>query len=728
MDATLSPTSVPWLVIVSTFICTLAAWWWWASRRVHAEPRSNSTTPDPPRNLNAREAFLRQQEEAIRRAGAERAKAAAVARPVLVTSESDDLDSRSEQPPVPIAIAPQHAPAPALSAPASLADATVASPDLSIDSCRALTAREAHERLKEEAARRQAAAAAKTNAEAGSARATQPSSLNVSRVEQGRVSDARARVTALTAASQSTADDPVNTTGAPVPDTVPEHRVLSRDARYRFGAIDPADPHFAPLPAEYGAEMTAALRYNKTRADRVCQVCSTQYLPLPEGTPAEHPAWERIEGERRLSGICSLACWRRTGVPIEAMGPRGTAPGRAAAAASAVPPPPPPLIPGSVVLVRGLSSRPDLEGRLAVVQGDVSAAGGIAVAILCGSGSPVAITVQPALLAPLPLPTEEAAAERWELRLPRMRGRVSLADLISESTLGDIDACHDFVASLMAAVRPRGMPPRRLFSRAAIPGILRTPGHTVYACSFDAVGHHFVLDVLDGYGRLYQSYVQTEVTYGPGMPSDVTGYNAREWVDPEPAEEWEAEQPALLAAHARWGGGRVLPPSELCALLLAYAELQELGDAAVAELTPQLPAALRVADEAITERNELAVAVAMTTGARRIELERSPLDEWTAAFMDGPSTLSHLRLAGGGMRVHTNGAYAGQHPCHLAVSAQTASRLAAAWEGLTGQGFTGVQYMSLLHFRHWRVYEAQGGMAKAAGGTAWGITETIPWE
>lgn len=55
-----------------------------------------------------------------------------------------------------------------------------------------------------------------------------------------------------------------------------------------------------------------AFCYNKTQPDRVCPrpACGVQYLPLPEGTPAESPSLERLEVERRLSGICSVGCFR----------------------------------------------------------------------------------------------------------------------------------------------------------------------------------------------------------------------------------------------------------------------------------------------------------------------------------------------------------------------------------------------------------------------------------
>jgi hypothetical protein len=45
-------------------------------------------------------------------------------------------------------------------------------------------------------------------------------------------------------------------------------------------------------------------------ADRICPGCMTQFNPLPE---AEGRA--RVHEEQRLSGICSLQCWKRLNGP-----------------------------------------------------------------------------------------------------------------------------------------------------------------------------------------------------------------------------------------------------------------------------------------------------------------------------------------------------------------------------------------------------------------------------
>lgn len=522
-------------------------------------------------------------------------------------------------------------------------------------------------------------------------------------------------------------------------DGVPQHRIIARNARFRFVAIDLSGSlarRWAELSRVMG-DSAAALCYNQTRADRVCPICATQYLPLAAGAPAAHAALERIEEERRVSGICSAACWLQSGSSLdgmsEAQARRGDLqrPPPLRTAADAVGPPP---NAGSVFVVTGES--PELDGCIAIVlSGVFSTPERLAVAVLCGAGaSPIHLSLLRSSLVPLPAPSADAL--HWALHVAISRTKtfvlaIPIPNLVSgDHRIGDCDTCTTFVDAVMNAVRPPAFgphPPSRLFTRDAIQGILRTPGHTIYACRFDAVGHHFILEVNEGHGRLLQSYVRSTVTYGPGMPSEVTGFLAREWVAAVPDAEWAAP---LVAAHRRWGGGRILPPAELAALLIAYADLQQLGDAAVAELLPQLPLELQDAEAAVAKRNELRLARAMSTAARLIELEPSPLDHWSARLIHEPSTSSFLRAPGSGeMHVFTNGAYTGAHPFRAVISAPLATRIASTWVDLTGQVFTGVQYVALLHHRHWRMLQGMPGSATPAGvPVGWGIAETIPWK
>ena len=99
-------------------------------------------------------------------------------------------------------------------------------------------------------------------------------------------------------------------------DGVPPERVLSRNGTHRFFALDlsaPAVREWAKMAACIREDYTLrAFCYNKSQPDRVCpfESCGIQYLPLPEGTPAASPGLERVEKERRLSGFCSVGCFR----------------------------------------------------------------------------------------------------------------------------------------------------------------------------------------------------------------------------------------------------------------------------------------------------------------------------------------------------------------------------------------------------------------------------------
>lgn len=106
----------------------------------------------------------------------------------------------------------------------------------------------------------------------------------------------------------------------PQSDSVPENRVIARNAFSRFSTLDLSHPsmrvwiRLLKASGDPPVDFVRAFCYNKTQPDRVCPYCGIQYMPLPEGKRAATPGTEKIEEERRLSGICSRACFAKTGV------------------------------------------------------------------------------------------------------------------------------------------------------------------------------------------------------------------------------------------------------------------------------------------------------------------------------------------------------------------------------------------------------------------------------
>lgn len=545
-------------------------------------------------------------------------------------------------------------------------------------------------------------------------------------------------------------------------ESVPADRIIARAAEHRFEAIDLADPRlqdWARLGSAMGDEVRV-LCYNKTQPDRACPNCCTQYLPLPEDVPASTAALERVEEERRLSGICSLRCWRSGGASDDDF---ATAPKRRP---RAVPSPeartaadiPFPLAEGSVYVIKGLMSRPDLNGCVAIAMGssgELSTSPERApVYVINGSGPPLSLSLKPSNLIPFPdaLGARGGEAMAWSLRAPRP-GRSSssalttLTEIIAgQPSVGSLDDCTEFASALLEAVRPASRSPRprmRLFTRDSIRGILRSPGHAIYWFRFDAISHHFVVEVQDGFCRVFQSYVRALFT--GDMRGPVTlGYTALAWATVTPDPQWALQQPALVDAHSRWGGGRVLPASELCALLMTYAELQDLSDKVVAEMLRQLPHDLLAQDAATTAMNERSKAAAQARfsagagGSSFIEQELSSLDKWAQSFIRAPQTISFLETPEGGMRIFSNAAYAGPSPISITISPHIISALSAKWFMLTGQAFAAHQCFAMLSYRAWRTCRIPfgdprspprgrslvGGSSEAMG---WAFCETIMW-
>ena len=89
-------------------------------------------------------------------------------------------------------------------------------------------------------------------------------------------------------------------------DGVPPDRVIALGALHRFAAMDCSDPAVAEW-----RKVPKYVSYNKSQPDRVCPFCGVQYLPLAEDISATCGGIERVEAERRLSGICSITCFRQ---------------------------------------------------------------------------------------------------------------------------------------------------------------------------------------------------------------------------------------------------------------------------------------------------------------------------------------------------------------------------------------------------------------------------------
>ena len=104
-------------------------------------------------------------------------------------------------------------------------------------------------------------------------------------------------------------------------ESIPPHRVIAHKAFSRFYTLDLSHPSMRVWIRTITAsgmnppeELIRAFCYNKTQPDRVCPYCGIQYMPLPRGEPTSSSAAEKLEEERRLSGICSRVCFAKTGV------------------------------------------------------------------------------------------------------------------------------------------------------------------------------------------------------------------------------------------------------------------------------------------------------------------------------------------------------------------------------------------------------------------------------
>ena len=400
----------------------------------------------------------------------------------------------------------------------------------------------------------------------------------------------------------------------------------------------------------------------------------------------------------------------------------------------------PPISPGApVYVVSGLVSRPDLNGCIAVALAEGAASGSSAERIptlVYGAIASEQLALKLGNLQPLPRAPDGAlldwtigvAAASQGRRGPQTRS-LTLPALIADGPIGDLDMCNEFFAALRSAVRPACTPPARLFSREAIRAIVRTPTHYIYWFPLDAISHYFVLEVQQGHARLFQASVRALMTM-PGGASTMLGYSPRDWVAAAPHPGWE---PALKAAHARWGGSRVLSPAELCSFLGSLADLQDVCERVTAALLPQLDADLVRGDKAWDAEMAALEARARRSGRRDgvISLPNaSPLTAWTAEFTRNPGAISHVRGSDGSLLVFSNEAYTGERPFHATIPGPLARLFVDLFVRLTGQEPGAPNVMFMLQYAGWRKHRkpfvsADGSMSSEAVG--WGFFETIHW-
>jgi hypothetical protein len=134
--------------------------------------------------------------------------------------------------------------------------------------------------------------------------------------------------------------------------------------------------------------------------------------------------------------------------------------------------------------------------------------------------------------------------------------KMSLLEFVgANEKLGGEDVCHKFAEELWDNFAELPPPhPLTLDHADKYRNIMMdATGHKIFWLALDAVGHHFILEKLDGSWRLFQSYVN--------------GYTAAEWCLGQPHEN---------SAWSKWGGGKILTDKEVNDLLDLIIEWQQL--------------------------------------------------------------------------------------------------------------------------------------------------------
>ena len=184
--------------------------------------------------------------------------------------------------------------------------------------------------------------------------------------------------------------------------------------------------------------------------------------------------------------------------------------------------------------------------------------------------------------------------------------------------------------------------------------------HHVYLVSLDLVSYSLCFETLGGRARVWMAYMGV--------------FTVGQWAQPTPQPGWGAR---LVAAHARWGGGRDLNREGLSDFIDALLEVRAAATAGAADLLRTLSnAALRKEDERFWQDPEGRAPPIMSF--LRQDIFGAPRYPSTVTIFFHPGDCQVP------VEVCTNAAHAGQ-PLSMGLGPPAANRLIAALGALHGQ-------------------------------------------
>lgn len=236
-----------------------------------------------------------------------------------------------------------------------------------------------------------------------------------------------------------------------------------------------------------------------------------------------------------------------------------------------------------------------------------------------------------------------------------------------------------------------------------------TAQHAVYFCRFDAIAMHFLFETRHGRCRLFQAYVKDVAEIG-AYGRVPTGFSAGEWVSRAPQASWS---PALVAAHARYGGGREFDVEVLRGLLHMILQAQEAVCAIGPALVAQLPEAVRRGDE------DWYSGILGACGGGPTEITHAPSAQWATRQLEDLGRCSTVSSRTGAViSLLCAGAPA------LALPLAPAQRLHEALLDFTGHAAQSFVVLRIIQNVCWWRLASEGIAPQLSGLGGWIISAT----
>jgi hypothetical protein len=358
---------------------------------------------------------------------------------------------------------------------------------------------------------------------------------------------------------------------------------------------------------------------------------------------------------------------------------------------------------GDRVRLQNLISRSDLNGTISVILSHNIAKGREDVA-----GFPKTLSIKPENLVKVLEPPDSMDWSMKDEPNPVSRGMMKLGmkEISFMPNFRIMKDCTEYVKSVREYLYENEIAagvkfPSVLFNRELASQILNnTAPHIVNFLTFDAVGHHLIIETYGGVARIWQCSIDLESRETSTQwirDAQLKGYSVLEWMDPTSDRAPNQHCPAFIAARKRWGGGKFLSYKELSEYLDLLVALQDATNRAADFMYRHMPNSVQ------REQKEF------DSGSRYgSEPSDPPFMEWSHEIHSNPHYLATYpgRPLNSEIVVESGVYYAGsREPFRIVIPSSIAGPVDAIYRQVFGHEVREMVFVCALNYKDYQLVQ-----------------------